>query len=401
MKVIHLSTTISGGAGRAAVRSVQALNSIGIESTLLSRNEARDNLSGKSNFQKIVMSGISSAITIGQKALIQNSEELITAFSFDIFRNREVLKEFVRDFDVVHLHAAYNFFTPAKVINWLRDIPLAITLHDQRLLTGGCHYATHCLGIVSNCSNCPKVKKIARKTVEYRKKEIGLSMIQSNRRKLHLIAPSKWMQNEINNSPGSREISSSVVYNCVPNSFFIGSNIEVLHEKFPQVGIIATDFSSPYKGIEFFLEGMSFFSKKYGIDVEVVVITSDIRKKIVSSEVALTVVSPKDDGDYLKILDNLSVVCVPSSIDNSPNVITEALARRIMVLASTAGGTGEIPNKIGINTFQYGNLGDFADNLAIALTQKRTTEEQDVSLRELVSETVHASKLKNIYESMI
>jgi glycosyltransferase involved in cell wall biosynthesis len=401
MKVIHLSTTISGGAGRAAVRSVQALNLIGIESTLLSRNEARDNLFGKSKFGKLFMSGISSAITIGQEALIQNSEELMTPFSFNILQNRDVLKEFVKDYDVVHLHAAYNFFSPAELIDWLRDTPLAITLHDQRLLTGGCHYAAHCLGIRSNCSNCPKVRKIARKTVENRKREIGLSMIHSNRRKLHLIAPSKWMQNEIQTSPESREISSSLVYNCVPNYFFVDPSIEAPHDKCPQVGIVATDILSPYKGFDFFLEGMSYFSKKYGIDVEVVVVTSDMKKKISCNEVALRVVSPKDDVDYLRILDNLSVLCVPSSMDNSPNVITEALARRIMVLASTAGGTGEIPNKIGINTFQYGDLGDFADNLAKALIQKRTTEEQDLSLRKLVSERVHALELKNIYESMI
>lgn len=389
-----------GGAGRAAVRSVRALKSIGIDAMLISREEALNMAVKENKFDKFIISSFSSALTFGQKTLVQNSDELITSFSFDILQSARGLKEIVKDFDVVHLHAAYNFFRSSKIMEWLHDVPLAITLHDQRLLTGGCHYSTDCLGLFSNCSTCPKVRKFARKSVKNRKSQIRSAILNSNKKRLHLIAPSQWMKNVIESTPECREVLSSVVYNCVPDSFFRKSNLGHGKAKIPKVGIVANDVLSPYKGFDFFLKGVSYFSKNHGVSVDIVVVTKHA-KKMNQNDIAVRVISPKSDTDYLEILDELTVVCVPSLIDNSPNVIIEALARRIMVLASNAGGTGEIPDHMGISTFEYGNLEDFSDKLAAALAGNQTSEEQNLLLSNFVSETAHASKLKEIYDSMI
>ena len=63
-----------------------------------------------------------------------------------------------------------------KLIDKLGDMPIVITLHDQRLLTGGCHYTTTCQGFMSDCSNCPKVSPLGKKIVKHTKVSMNNSI---------------------------------------------------------------------------------------------------------------------------------------------------------------------------------------------------------------------------------
>jgi glycosyltransferase involved in cell wall biosynthesis len=401
MRVIHLSTTVSGGAGRAALRSVDALNFSGVEAILFSRVESREILSKKDKFSELKVSRLSSTSTILQRFLVQNSDELITTCSIDMIQKSREIRDFIEEFDVIHLHASYNFFSPEKLLAWFRNKPIAITLHDQRLLTGGCHYSTYCKGLYSNCTSCPKVRALARSRVEQSKMAMKIAITNSNKQKLHLVAPSQWMKSQIELVPEYTEVSSSVVYNCIPNSFFTDSLRFGNEKESLRVGIVATDLSSPYKGFDFFLRGILNFIRLRGISIEVVLVTNGTTQTIKRKGLEIKTVCPKDDSDYLSTLDSLDVVCVPSTIDNSPNVITEALARGVMVVASNSGGTGEIPDILGISTFTYGDIDDFCKVLAKSINHRRITNGQHQLLRTVVSEESHALDLQTIYKSMI
>jgi glycosyltransferase involved in cell wall biosynthesis len=401
MKVIHLTTTTSGGAGRAAVRSVSALKSMGVDAELLSRDEAKEQLLKISRFRGLKFSAMSSVITLFQRLFIQNSEELVTALSTDLFqKNRQFIK-FLEGFDVVHFHASYNFFNPGRLLNLLGEIPIVVTLHDQRFLTGGCHYSTNCQRFKSNCSNCPKVSLLGEEIVQYQREAMSNWISKSNSQRLHLVAPSTWMQNQIKAISEYNEVASTVVYNCVPSSFFQESIESSVTSKEFRVGVIATDIFNPYKGYDFFCQGVSHLNKKHGIKLKILLVTNTNKRNIPNLDENTEVVFPKDDHDYLQILDSLSVVCVPSSSDNSPNVIAESLARGVTVVTSNSGGVGEIPSKLGLKIFEFGDLEGFCDALMIGLSKSRLSTEQQALIRNIASEKTHASELRKIYDSMI
>ena len=401
MRVLHLSTTTSGGEGRAAVRSVDALKLLGIEAKLLSRDDAKGQLSKISKYRSLKFSAKSSTITLLQRLLVQNSNELITTLSTDLFQESREILEIIQDFNIIHLHASYNYFNPMKLMDKLGDIPIVMTLHDERLITGGCHYTTTCQGFMSSCSNCPKATLLGKRFVKHAKVSMNKSIKSSDNQKIHLIAPSNWLQNQIIGIPEFVKVPNTQIYNCIPDSFFTKSVIGHAQDKEFRVGMIATDISSPYKGFEFFMKGISHLKKNYGIQLKVVLVTN---KKVINyliPDVDVELAYPKDDEGYLKILDSLSVACVPSSSDNSPNVIAETLARGVVVVASNSGGVGEIPSALGLQTFEYGDLEGFCESMILGLTRNRLTLEQQSSLRNMVSEETHARKLLKIYKSMI
>jgi glycosyltransferase involved in cell wall biosynthesis len=401
MRVLHLSTTTSGGAGRAAVRSVDALKLLGIDAKLLSRDDAKEQLSEISKYRSIKFSAKSSTTTILQRLLLQNSNELITTLSTDLFQESQEILESIQDFNIIHLHASYNFFNPMTLMDKLGEIPIVMTLHDERLITGGCHYTTTCQGFMSNCSNCPKVSLLGKKLVKHTKVSMNNSIKSSGNRRIHLITPSNWLQNQIIGISEFAKVPNAQIYNCIPDSFFTESLIGHAQEQEFRVGMIATDIFSPYKGFEFFMKGISYLKKYYGMKLKVVLVTNKKMRNYLNSDVDVELAFPKDNEGYLQILDSLSVACVPSSSDNSPNVIAETLARGVVVVASNSGGAGEIPSALGLQTFKYGDLESFCESMILGLTRNRLTLEQQSSLKNMVSEETHAKKLLKIYKSMI
>jgi glycosyltransferase involved in cell wall biosynthesis len=192
------------------------------------------------------------------------------------------------------------------------------------------------------------------------------------------------------------------VFNCIPDRFFYNVKKEEIEseQKYFRIGIIATDINSPYKGISFFLDAMRTFVKKYSGEVKICFISNGAEYKYFN-EFESEWLRPINDGEFISALDSLDVVCVPSLIDNSPNVILESLARRVRVVASDSGGTGEIPELLNLRTFKYGDVEDFCSTLRLALENSLLDIDAHKKLINLVSEKVHAQKLHSIYESMI
>ena len=401
MKVVHLSTTLSGGAGQAAIRTVNALNSCGIDASLLSRTDSLGLISQRNPSKEKLLTAASSMITGAQRYLLQNSNELVTTVGIDLFKHSRELSKILQSSDLIHLHASYNFFNLHELHRLIGEKPLAITLHDQRFLTGGCHYSTFCDGFRSNCSNCPKVRKMARGVVKENKKKITNVISFLSKEKLSLICPSKWMQERVYETPLFMDLKNSVVHNCLPNSFFAKAKTKVRENHPRRIGIVATQITNPYKGWEFFIEGICELKNQTTEELEIVVITHEKFSPRLIDSLKFDVVSAKTELELKLILETIDVLCVPSMIDNSPNVVLEALARNVVVAASDSGGTGEIPQKLGLKTFRFGDVRNFVSVLSQCLANPRLTKSQSNLLESLISETTHATQLIKIYESII
>ena len=135
-----MATSLDGGAGIAARRIAEAQSENGMDVELWSRHSKKVELE---KFEKLIQLNVSKKIqskltTYLQSRLLQNSKFLVTPFSTNALR----LRDFEQNtFDIIHLHASYNFTNVMDLGKWFSNTPLVVTLHDQRMFTVGCHYS--------------------------------------------------------------------------------------------------------------------------------------------------------------------------------------------------------------------------------------------------------------------
>ena len=135
MRIAQLTTTSEGGAGIAAVRLSKALNEVGVTSEIVSQRGLQEETSLRSKLT-----------TILQRNLLQSTSNLMTTYSQTTLK-----KVKVRDFDILHFHAFYNLTRSRDIDKIAKGRPIFLSLHDQRFLTGGCHFSGSCKNYEKSC----------------------------------------------------------------------------------------------------------------------------------------------------------------------------------------------------------------------------------------------------------
>jgi glycosyltransferase involved in cell wall biosynthesis len=64
----------------------------------------------------------------------------------------------VREADIIHLHWLWDFQSVATLGRLMNlGKPVVWSFHDQRAMTGGCHYSAGCAGYEAGCASCPQL----------------------------------------------------------------------------------------------------------------------------------------------------------------------------------------------------------------------------------------------------
>jgi len=323
---VHLSTSTIGGAAIAARRLNQSLNSHGFESIFVSlRKKNETGSTAEYLIERSFLRRLISALLSIVQAQI-STKVFFSIVSLSAVKWR-VLSRFILDtHTIIHIHNSYNLIGP-KLLRKLERLenPIVITTHDQRLMTGGCHYSLDCKEFRRECGHCPELPKILNKVTHFSLNEIKASLKKSNYR-ITVIAPSKWMYRELLESHVAK--TCNVVF--IPNvpeqrdfTEFGGKPIQVDSGAKLVVGVASLDPSAHIKGGDLVQEVIS--------KVNDGLFKFLFLKNVTSSE----------ESDS-KFWEQISVLLVPSRADNSPNVIHEAKSRGIPIIASAVGGIPEL-----------------------------------------------------------
>jgi glycosyltransferase involved in cell wall biosynthesis len=390
VKVIHLTTSLGGGAGIASVRINNALNLIGVESTILSRSSTNVN-SKMGSVNRL----ISSANTVLQSKIVQKSTDLVTPMSIKVL---DINLKLLQSADIIHVHSYYNFLN----ISSLKDLvamhkPLFFTVHDQRLFTGGCHYARDCRNYLKTCSHCPQVKIPFRLLIKssFNKQE----SIFKNATNIEIISPSNWLSDIAKTSKILGKIPIKVLKNPIPRIFFeYPININRKTDTI-KIAFIAAHMNNPYKGLNIFIQAINKIARMKKIKFSVVLIGEGGRVTFDES-VQIERSAVNSDLRMAEILSTVDLLVVPSNQDNSPSVIGEALSMGITVIGSRTGGITEILDDFRMPTFKVGEHDDLANKI-INLTELRQKEEIREQSKKYFSEEIIADKLFKIYKDAI
>jgi len=346
MKIGVLTTTLTGGAGIAAFRSWEALNGEGVHAELLGPGLGNKKFSSK-------------VLTALQATLVQNSSDLITTCSLN------KLEQFELDrFDIIHLHAFYNLISVSSLLELTNSKPIFITMHDQRILTGGCHYSDTCLGYLNQCNNCPKVSPV--------------------------------FQNSVANPV-------SIIPNPVPDQAFLDvkslRSFLQLGDRFV-IGFISMIPENRNKGLFLLLEAISNLDLEVRSKVILLLVGGEKIPKIPAG-IEFRHVDRKTFRSIPNIYPVIDLLAVPSLQDNSPNVIAEALCNGVRIIGSRCGGIPEMLERFSQPSLDVRDIEKFRDAITESVLNYTITSNFMSSAREFFAYQNYSRTMINKYSQAL
>jgi len=339
VKVLHLSSfDLAGGAARAAYRIHEGLQATGVSSQMLVQFKSGDNPSVETVENKIQARFRSSF-----DHLLLQSEHRQKMFSSQWFPDAVAAKVNRHSFDIINLHWTCNSFLQIETLAKLKT-PLVWTLHDMWAFTGGCHYSEGCDRYKNSCGQCPLLKSNKERDLSHwvwqRKAKAwkGLNPV--------IVAPSVWMAKCAQSSALFSDVPIQVIpyglntQQYKPIDRRIARAILNLPQDKHLILFSAISPNDPRKGFQFLNEALQKLAEDGWKDrVELLVLGNSLSSNQLSSHFKTHSLGRLNDDISLALIYAASdIFAAPSTEDNLPNTVMEALACGTPCVAFCIGG---------------------------------------------------------------
>ncbi len=322
-QVLQLSTGHEGGAGLAARRLNSSLRMAGIRSTFcaVKRNSFQPR-EFEFALERTAFYKLRGKVNARLQSLL-SQESFFSLHSSGFINARLLSKLETSNETILHFHNWFNLVS-IKQLSQLQSkgYKIFLTMHDERIFTGGCHYSLSCKKFTSSCEKCPAIPKIF-SGIPKKNLSFAAKSLMSPINPITLIAPSNWIAGEFAKSALARIFKVEVI----PN---VHGDLQYLDVRKPNRPVIRLGYASKYsnswiKGSDF-LQALIKESRRCETSFEFIYM-SDFED------------SESTNSNFWREIDFL---LVPSRMDNSPNVIHEARINGVPVIASAVGGITEL-----------------------------------------------------------
>jgi glycosyltransferase involved in cell wall biosynthesis len=358
ISIVQVSTEdLNGGAAIAAYRLYTGLKRHKTDVRMLVRFKRSTNpdviavspLDRDKELEKELFSGL-----IHEECINRNRTAISnTYFSYPLFGYDFEHSELLKNADVINLHWI-NFFCSLSSLKKIAGLkkPVVWTLHDQWLLTGGCHYASGCDKFMADCMKCPQLQNDGDHLPHsfLLKKQALIEELDPV-----IVTPSKWLATIVKNTPCFKDTRVEIIPNSVDTSLY--SNI-------PKK-IARTLLNLPAGGFHILFSLSNAGEKRMGVShlASIFRYCMDdpvFAKKVTTGEI--TILCFGDPGTWAgeipvpmrslgKITEEKHLSTVYSSADiflststeaNFPNMVIESMSCGTPVVAFEAGGIPEM-----------------------------------------------------------
>ena len=328
MRVVHLSTSKFGGAGKSAAILNQKLLEAGIFSHLLDRRVHRlqERLESKS-------------ATFYGKLSSTAEYDFLSSHSVSTldFSALQELKP-----QIIHIHNWYNLINVEDFPKLAQIAPIVFTLHDERLATGGCHVTLGCSKFLVNCDKCP-AHRFGYSTEKYRRR---LEKFFDSARNYSVISPSLWMIERLRlTALVSNAYSTRVIPNLVSSVNEI-SPPGKLETNSTELIFVSANLDVPYKGIQTLLSAMSILDSRLKGNQKKVKLTlvghSTVKRIYSFKNIEVLHSDHLSNEELMNLMKNSDILIVPSMTENYPGVIAEGQTQGLRVVAHRVGGISEM-----------------------------------------------------------
>jgi len=362
-----------GGAAKAMYRLHKGLKQLDVDSKLIVREKHLkdlDSISIKRNVSDVLVERAIQKYCID----LNRTDITNTFFSFNYGSLDKQLTAHCSESNVLNIHWVDHFISNRDLATLVNlNKPIVWTLHDQRPLTGGCHYSAGCDHYINNCGDCHMLVD-DRHNLPSRVLNQKLEVIKHAN--MTVVSPSKWLAEE---SKKSRLFSNSrieVIPNAVDTEIYrqfdkyeskaelgIDTNAVVLQFGAQNGGVTRKGFRYLLKSLHIALENKLFREKCKKNEVIILCLGKE-DDAIAELPVKKILMGYVDDEETMaKVYSATDVFILPSIEDNLPNTILESMACGTQVVGFDTGGFSDIvSNETGL-IVEKGNC----EKLALAI----------------------------------
>ncbi|MCX8045145.1 MAG: glycosyltransferase, partial [Desulfobacterota bacterium] len=344
-----ISTSDSGGAGKAAYRLHLGLEAAGIRSTMhvASKKSANNNVH--------LIPGIDPA---GAPLHKKRNDVLAARYprrprGLEIFTLAEsdVRLEGIKDIahaDIVHLHWVADLLDYCHVAQVLQGKKIVWTLHDMNPFTGGCHYAGECRRYLKSCGACPQLGSESgddlsregwlRKNEAYKNLDITV------------VAPSRWLAVCAQESALLGRFPVHVIPNGFPLDVFRPYSKDTVRTALnidakAKVVLFGADIiDKERKGFGFLLRALDILAQPKGLHDIVLAYFGRLPGPLTATlpYPAVAFGEVNDEHRLAMIYSGADVFVLPTLEDNLPNTVMEAMACGTPVVGFDVGGVPDM-----------------------------------------------------------
>lgn len=341
MKITHISTNDTGGAGNATLRHCEAMISLGLSSNMLvsCKKTKKDFVfqvprsSLKRFFHKLVTGGL--------YRIIKHIKRGKGVFDLSIWNENIANSQLINESDIIYIHWVNGFLGFRDIEKIIQKEKLVVFyLHDMWTITGGCHHSMGCSGYQTDCYDCPHlhiVKSLAKQQLESKIRH------WSKKKNVIVAAPSKWLTECAKKSAIFKNIPVYTIPNVVNINIFKPLDKKIVREKlrlennkkyiiFSSMGV-----DNPYKGFSFLMDTFRLLNNE---QIEFIMVGPAIPQYIpdpIKDKLHLT--GYINSTEKMVEWYNAADIHISTSLaDNFPNVIIESMACGIPSVAFATGG---------------------------------------------------------------
>ena len=396
MKIVHLVTSTAGGAAKAAIRLHESLIESNCHSRIFSvERRIRDSVSEIVEKQSIgALARIaSSATTVVQRKVIQRTANPVSPISLDLLNWDDPE---IESADVLHLHAFYNLVSIRSFLTKYPNKKKVVTLHDERFLTGGCHYRMGCEQLENGCKSCPQVRIPFRPLVARQRKSVN-QLIHGDL-DVTFICPSVWLMDQAMKAfPEFSRSRFIQIYNPIPKSSAVVAT-KSTHRPGINFGFVSQSLENPLKDLSLLLEAFESVNEiapgRYSLTL-----VGESDKNYSVSNPNISQKTATSLAELQKVFSAIDVLVVPSRQDNLPNVLGEALMCGVGLIGSNAGGIPEVVELFNQSLFENGDREGLVQALRdYEISDRSYLQEQ---ANNVFGYHVIAPKLMEVYSSLL
>lgn len=368
IKVAHICTSPSGGAGIAAYRLHRGLINSG-QCTSVVVCQSAGNYTGHSD----VIQVNKRALTVKERALRKfnlyteqyakfSNELTLIPGKYEIAtwpqtRYAVEAEQAVLDADIIHLHWVAGFVNYPTFFRALKHKAIVWTLHDMNPFMGIFHYQ-------GDEQRNPLLSKLNRRAFKIKTADLTGS-------KIHVVALSNWIAEEAKKNKVFKKFSYTSIPNGINTQVFklLDKSAAKLSLNLPEdehtLLFISENIDNYRKGIDILIDALALVKSNKPLRV-ISVGHGTLQLPANINYTALGTIS--DEESLAKIYAASDVFVIPSREDNLPNVMVEAFACGTPVVGFPVGGVKQyvIPNQTGVLSKSI-SVADFAQAIESCL----------------------------------